>query len=175
MLIDPTSKVRQIEELKVLVRQHQKSGRKVVFANGCFDLIHVGHIRYLESAKALGDILVLGVNGDASVRALKGKGRPIQSESDRAEILSSLECVDYVLMFEAVTADGILQELRPDIHAKGTDYTEETVPERATVLSYGGRVAIAGDSKAHSTRDIIDLILSKCSIPPDSDEIVDPT
>ena len=166
MPADPKSKIKAIEALKTLVRQNRESGLKVVFANGCFDLIHVGHIRYLESAKALGDVLILGVNGDASVHTLKGKGRPLQSEADRAEMLASLECVDYVLVFDASTADGILQDLRPDIHAKGTDYNKETVPERETVHAYGGQVAIVGDPKDHSTRDLIDVILSKYSVSP---------
>jgi rfaE bifunctional protein nucleotidyltransferase chain/domain len=143
------------------VPQIHASGRTIVFANGCFDLIHTGHIRYLQHAKALGDVLILGVNSDASVAALKGDGRPLQPESERAEILASLDCVDYVLLFDAPTADGILRELKPDVHAKGTDYTEASVPERETVRAYGGRVSIAGDPKDHSTKDLIQTILSK--------------
>ncbi len=161
MLIEPKSKIKSIAELKVIASKCRAAGRKSVFANGCFDLIHVGHIRYLEGAKALGDILILGINSDASVLALKGRGRPLQSEADRAEILASMECVDYILTFNALTVDGILQELQPDIHAKGTDYTEESVPERETVNAYGGQVAIVGDPKGHSTRDLIDVVLSK--------------
>jgi len=161
MYIDPILKIRTIEELKEIVLQLHASGRKVVFANGCFDLIHAGHVRYLENARALGDVLILGINSDASVAALKGKGRPLQSEAERAEILASFECVDYVLLFDALTVDEVLNDLRPDIHAKGTDYTEESVPERETVRAYGGRVAIAGDPKDHSTRDLIKTILSK--------------
>jgi D-glycero-beta-D-manno-heptose 1-phosphate adenylyltransferase len=137
------------------------SGKKVVFANGCFDLLHAGHVRYLQNARALGDVLILGINSDASVAALKGKGRPLQTQADRAEILASLDCVDYVLLFDAPTVDGILKDLRPDIHAKGTDYTEESVPERETVRAYGGQVAITGDPKDHSTRDLIKTILTK--------------
>ena len=154
-------KIKTIEELKAIVPQLRASGRKVVFANGCFDLIHAGHIRYLQNARALGDMLILGINSDASVVILKGKGRPLQAQADRAEILASLECVDYVLLFDAPTVDGILNDLRPDIHAKGTDYTEESVPERETVRAYGGKVAIAGDPKDHSTRDLIKTILAK--------------
>jgi len=161
MLIEPKSKIKSIAELKAIASKCRAEGRKSVFANGCFDLIHVGHIRYLEGAKALGDILILGINSDASVLALKGRGRPLQSEADRAEILASMECVDYILTFNALTVDGILQELQPDIHAKGTDYTEESVPERETVNAYGGQVAIVGDPKGHSTRDLIDVVLSK--------------
>jgi rfaE bifunctional protein nucleotidyltransferase chain/domain len=158
---DPGLKIKSLEELKALVPQIRASGRKIVFANGCFDLLHAGHIRYLQNAKALGDVLILGVNSDACVKALKGNGRPLQSEEDRTEILASLDCVDYVLLFDTPTVDGILKELKPDIHAKGTDYTEENVPERETVLAYGGQVAIAGDPKDHSTRDLIQTILSK--------------
>jgi rfaE bifunctional protein nucleotidyltransferase chain/domain len=159
--LDPKSKIKRVEQLRAIVSQTRAAGRKVVFANGCFDLIHAGHIRYLQSAKALGDLLILGLNTDTSVTALKGKGRPLQPEMDRAEILASLDCVDYVLLFDAPTVDGILKVLRPDIHAKGTDYTEESVPERKTVLAYGGRVAIVGDLKDHSTRDLIETILTK--------------
>lgn len=158
---DPRQKIKKLEELKILAADLRAKGKKVIFANGCFDLLHVGHIRYLQAARALGDALILGVNGDAGVSALKGKGRPLQPETERAEVLASLECVDYVLVFDAPTVDGILKELRPDVHAKGTDYTEESVPERETVLSYGGQVAIAGDPKDHSTRDLIEIILAK--------------
>lgn len=154
-------KIKSIEELKKIAPQIRAAGRKIVFANGCFDLIHAGHIRYLQHAKALGDVLILGVNSDACVAALKGEGRPLQPESDRAEILASLDCVDYVLLFDAPTVDDILRELRPDVHAKGTDYTEASVPERETVRAYGGRVAIVGDPKDHSTQDLIQTILSK--------------
>lgn len=163
MWTDPKQKIKSIQELKKVVSQHRASGRKIVFANGCFDLFHAGHIRYLESARALGDVLIVGINGDACVVRLKGEGRPLQPESDRAEILASMACVDYVLMFDTLTVDGILRELKPDVHAKGADYTEESVPERETVLSYGGRVAIAGDPKDHSTRDLIQTIISKFS------------
>ena len=161
MWTDPKNKIKRIEELKTIASGIRARGGKVVFANGCFDLFHVGHVRYLQNARILGDALIVGINGDASVAALKGKGRPLQSESDRAEILASMECVDYVLIFNAPTVDGILEVLRPDIHAKGTDYTEESVPERETVHAYGGRVVIAGDPKDHSTRDLMNIILSK--------------
>jgi D-glycero-beta-D-manno-heptose 1-phosphate adenylyltransferase len=161
MWADAKLKIKTIEELKGIVSQLRASGQKVVFANGCFDLMHAGHIRYLQNARALGDVLILGINSDASVAVLKGKGRPLQAQADRAEILASLECVDYVLLFDAPTVDGILNDLKPDIHAKGTDYTEESVPERETVRAYGGQVAITGDPKDHSTRDLIKVILSK--------------
>jgi D-glycero-beta-D-manno-heptose 1-phosphate adenylyltransferase len=161
MPIDVSSKIKGIVELGIIAGKLRASGKKIVFANGCFDLLHVGHIRYLQSARRLGDVLILGINGDDSVAALKGKGRPLQPEADRIEILASLACVDYVLLFNEPTVDDILKALRPDIHAKGTDYTEGNVPERNTVQAYGGRVAIAGDPKDHSTRDLIQVILAK--------------
>ena len=159
----PESKLKSLDELKAVVRQIHTAGKTVVFANGCFDLIHVGHVRYLQSARAMGDALIVGVNGDTGVGILKGKGRPLQSENDRAEMIAAMACVDYVLLFDDLTVDGILNELRPDIHAKGTDYKEESVPEGDTVRSYGGKVAIAGDRKDHSTRDMIETIVSKFS------------
>ena len=159
--IDPKSKIKKIGELKPIASQIHGKGGKIVFANGCFDLLHAGHVRYLESAKGLGDILILAINSDACVETLKGKGRPLQPEEHRAEIVASLECVDYVIVFDTPTVDGILEVLQPDIHAKGTDYTAETVPERKTVQAYGGQVAIAGDPKDHSTRDLIRTILTK--------------
>ena len=161
MWTDPKLKIKSLAELQAILSRIRERGQKIVFANGCFDLIHVGHIRYLQNAKALGDMLVVGVNGDAGVTALKGAGRPLQSEADRAEIVASLACVDFVLLFDAPTVDGILKELRPDFHAKGTDYTEENVPERETVRAYGGQVAIVGDPKDHATRDLIQRILEK--------------
>jgi rfaE bifunctional protein nucleotidyltransferase chain/domain len=163
MFPDPSSKLRSIPELQQLVNAAQASGRTVVFGNGCFDLIHVGHIRYLQGAKALGDILVVGINSDASVRALKGPGRPLQPQEERVEIIGSLECVDCLVVFDAPTVEGMLLALKPDIHAKGTDYTSESVPERDTVRLYGGQVAIVGDTKAHSSRDLIATILAKMS------------
>src|SRR5436309_1468752 len=160
MAFEPKSKLKSLQELKRLIREAQSRGLLVVFTNGCFDLLHVGHIRYLQAARAIGDLLVLAINGDASVRAIKGPGRPIQCQEDRAEILASLECVDYLTIFDAPTVDELLFELKPDIQAKGTDYTLESVPERNTVLSYGGKIAIAGDAKEHSTRDLIRTILT---------------
>ncbi|MGD0099877.1 MAG: adenylyltransferase/cytidyltransferase family protein [Acidobacteriota bacterium] len=158
---DPKRKIKSIQEMKGIVSKAHALKQKVVFANGCFDLLHAGHVRYLESARKLGDMLIVGVNGDVSVAALKGEGRPLQSEGDRAEILASMECVDYVLLFNAPTVDDILREMMPDVHAKGTDYAPENVPERETVLAYGGQVAITGDPKDHSTRDLIQEIISK--------------
>jgi len=161
MPIDPKTKLKTLDELKAIVRSARARGRKIVFANGCFDLLHVGHVRYLQGARAEGDILIVALNSDASVKRNKGEGRPLQSQAARAEIIGSIASVDYVLIFDAATVDGLLNELQPDVHAKGTDYTTDTVPERETVRGYGGRVAIVGDPKAHSTRDLIDRILAK--------------
>ncbi|RPJ53720.1 MAG: D-glycero-beta-D-manno-heptose 1-phosphate adenylyltransferase [Acidobacteria bacterium] len=153
-----SSKLKTLPELKEIAAQARKVGRTVVFGNGCFDLLHVGHIRYLQGARELGDILILALNGDRSVQKLKGPGRPLMPELERAEILAALECVDYIVIFDDPTVDRLLNELQPDVHAKGTDYSVETVPERTTVLSYGGRIAIVGDPKEHSTRDYLKRI-----------------
>ncbi len=153
-----SSKLKTLPELKEIAAQARRAGRTIVFGNGCFDLLHVGHIRYLQGARELGDILILALNGDRSVRNLKGPGRPVMPELERAEILAALECVDYIVVFNDATVDGLLNELRPDVHAKGTDYRVETVPERETVLSYGGKIAIVGDSKEHSTREYLKRI-----------------
>lgn len=142
-------------EVAALGEEIRKGGHRIVFANGCFDLFHVGHVRYLEGARQQGDVLVVGVNSDRSVRQLKGKGRPLLPEEARAELLAAMESVDYVVIFDGLTAEDILRDLRPDVHCKGTDYTEATVPEREVVRSWGGRIAIAGDSKDHSTRELL--------------------
>lgn len=134
----------------------RQEGAKIVFANGCFDVLHVGHIRYLQGAKALGDLLVVGINSDRQVRVLKGPGRPIMGDTERAEMIASIGAVDFVTLFDEPTVENLLLALRPDIHAKGTDYTEETVPERDVVRSYGGRVEIVGDPKNHSSSEILD-------------------
>jgi len=136
----------------------KKDGRRIVFANGCFDVLHVGHVRYLAGAKALGDVLVVAVNSDDQVRKQKGEGRPLMPQDQRAEIVSALAVVDFVTIFEEPTVTELLLALKPDIHAKGTDYTEDTVPERDVVRSYGGRVAIAGDPKDHSSSEMIGKI-----------------
>jgi rfaE bifunctional protein nucleotidyltransferase chain/domain len=133
----------------------RREGARVVFANGCFDILHVGHVRYLEGARALGDLLVVGINADEQVRALKGAGRPFVAERERAEIIASIRAVDFVTIFPEPTVEALLRLLRPDIHAKGTDYTLETVPERDVVRSYGGRVAIVGDPKDHSSSEMV--------------------
>jgi rfaE bifunctional protein nucleotidyltransferase chain/domain len=143
-------------ELARAVAALKAEGKSVVFTNGCFDLLHVGHIRYLRGAKAEADVLLLALNSDASVRGNKGEGRPVQPEMERVEIVSALEMVDLVTIFSDPTVDALLTLLEPDVHAKGTDYTEETVPERETVLAYGGRIAIVGDPKDHSSTALID-------------------
>ena len=129
--------------------------RRIVFANGCFDILHVGHVRYLEEAKRCGDVLVVGVNSDRAVAALKGEGRPILPEAGRAELVAALESVDYVAIFDGLTAAEILLDLLPDVHCKGTDYSQETVPECEVVKSFGGEVRIVGDPKNHSTRELL--------------------
>jgi rfaE bifunctional protein nucleotidyltransferase chain/domain len=136
------------------------AGKRVVLANGCFDLLHVGHVRYLRAARQLGDVLVVGLNSDASVRRLKGPGRPLMTAAERAEIVGALRPVDAVVVFNEDTVDELVRRLRPDVQAKGTDYTEETVPERESVRAAGGRVAIAGDPKDHSTRNLIGRIVA---------------
>ena len=148
------------EELVARVLRDRAAGRSVAFANGCFDLLHVGHTRYLESAAAEADVLVVAVNDDDSVRGLKGKGRPILAGTHRAELVAALRCVDYVVLFPEPTVGPLLEALRPDVHCKGTDYTLETVPERDIVNAYGGRIAIVGDPKDHSTRDLLGRIAS---------------
>lgn len=147
-----------LEKLKPLIEQEKARGKKIVFGNGFFDLIHVGHIRYFKGAKALGDILVVGINDDASVVTLGKRSSIITPLAERAEILSSICYVDYVVSFSEPTVERLLLELKPDVHAKGTDYTPETVPERDIVRSYGGEVAIVGDPKDHSTRGIIEAV-----------------
>lgn len=132
-----------------------RAGRRVVLTNGVFDLLHVGHLRYLEAARAHGDVLVVAVNSDASTRAYKGPTRPIIPEDERAELVGGLECVDYVVVFEERDVCTIIDALRPDVHAKGTDYTVASVPERARVEAYGGQVVICGDPKDHSTTELI--------------------
>ena len=151
-------KVYELAKLPNLIEKLKEDNKKIVFANGCFDVLHVGHIRYLEEAKSLGDILIVGINNDESELQLKGQGRPIMQEEDRLEIVSALECVNYVVLFSELTVENLLRIIKPAIHAKGTDYTVETVPERDIVLSYGGRIAITGDKKDHSTTDIIKKI-----------------
>ncbi len=155
---EAASKIVTGEVLRGKLQEHKRRGERIVFANGCFDTLHVGHIRYLESARCEGDILVVGVNDDSSVGNLKGPGRPILDENARALVVAALRCVDYVVLFSEATVEALLEELKPDVHAKGTDYTAETVPERATAARLGIRVAIVGDPKDHSTRSLFDSI-----------------
>jgi len=150
--------IKDIHELKEIGERIKAQGKKIVFTNGAFDLLHVGHIRSLKEAKELGDILIVGINSDYSVKKLKGKGRPIIPQDERAEIVASLKMVDYVIIFDQSTVGEILTTLKPHIHAKGQDYTPETVPERDVVLSYGGKIAIVGGPKTYSTTDIIRAI-----------------
>lgn len=133
----------------------RREARRVAFANGCFDLLHVGHVRYLEGSRQHGDVLVVGVNSDRAVAALKGPGRPLLPAEARAELVAALESVDYVVVFDELTAEEVLRELRPDVHCKGTDYSEDTVPEREVMKGLGGEVRIVGDAKRHSTRELL--------------------
>ena len=154
-IIEATSLILDRDSLIAQVNIEKAAGRSIVLANGCFDVLHAGHIRYLEGAHALGDILVVGINSDSQVARLKGQGRPILPERDRAEIVASLRAVDLVIIFDEPTVTELLLAIKPDIHAKGTDYSEDTVPEREVVRSYGGRVRIVGDPKNHSTSELI--------------------
>jgi D-glycero-beta-D-manno-heptose 1-phosphate adenylyltransferase len=148
------------EKLGERVAEWRRAGERIVLANGNFDLLHVGHVRYLRGAKELGGKLLVAINSDASVRALKGEGRPVMPEQERAEIVAALGDVDAVVIFPELDVRALIREIRPDIHAKGTDYTVESIPERDTVAECGGRVAIVGDSKDHSTSEIIRSRLS---------------
>jgi rfaE bifunctional protein nucleotidyltransferase chain/domain len=152
---EAASKVGTLESVKERVETARGGGRTVALANGCFDVLHVGHVRYLEGARAEADVLVVGVNGDDSVRRLKGEGRPVMPAGDRALLVAALKATDLVVVFEEDDVSHLLLTLRPDVHCKGTDYTEETVPERDVVRSYGGRVAIVGDPKDHDTRQLL--------------------
>jgi rfaE bifunctional protein nucleotidyltransferase chain/domain len=153
-----TTKILSRKELLEAAAAQKAAGRTIVFANGAFDLLHVGHVRYLEAARREGDWLVVGVNSDRSARAGKGEGRPIFREAERAEIVSALACVDAVVVFDEETPAALLEEVKPDVHAKGTDYTPQSVPERGVVAAYGGRTVIVGDPKDHATTDLIERI-----------------
>jgi rfaE bifunctional protein nucleotidyltransferase chain/domain len=150
-----------VDEAAVLASRLRAEGKRVVLANGCFDLLHVGHLRYLTAAREHGDVLFVGLNSDESVARLKGPGRPLMPAAERAEILSAFRCVDHVVVFGEETAHDLVTRLQPHVHAKGTDYTERTVPEGDVVRAAGGRVAITGDAKVHSTRDLIATIVDR--------------
>jgi D-glycero-beta-D-manno-heptose 1-phosphate adenylyltransferase len=151
------------DQLAEAVARDKAGGKVIAFANGCFDLLHVGHVRYLEAAAAEGDRLIVAVNDDESVAALKGPGQPILPAADRAELVSALRAVDYVIVFGDRTVERLLRRLEPHVHCKGTDYTVDTVPERAVVLAYGGRTAIVGDPKDHHTHDLLARIRQQSS------------
>jgi rfaE bifunctional protein nucleotidyltransferase chain/domain len=150
-----SSKIGSLESVREHVDAARQEGRTVALANGCFDVLHVGHVRYLEGARQEADLLVVGVNGDDSVHHLKGEGRPVMPSEERALLVAALRATDHVVVFEEDDVTRLLLALRPDVHCKGTDYTDETVPERDVVRSYGGRVAIVGDPKDHDTRALL--------------------
>lgn len=149
------AKITTVDGLKDICAQARRAGKTIAFANGCFDLLHVGHVRYLQGARAEGDVLIVGVNADDSVKRLKGEGRPLQNEQDRALLVAALHAVDWVVVFPEDTVENLLLAIKPDVHCKGTDYTEDTVPERHVVKGYGGRVAIVGDPKDHNTSTLL--------------------
>ena len=153
--MDTREKILSRHGLHNVLEEHRHDDRKIVFANGVFDLLHVGHVRYLRASRAEGDVLVVGINSDSSTRAHKGEGRPIMTERGRAAMVAALAAVDYVVIFDDLDVNPLLREYRPDVHAKGTDYSAETVPERELANSLGIRIAICGDPKDHSTRDIL--------------------
>ena len=155
---EAATKLIERKDLPRIAKELRQQGKKIVLANGCFDILHVGHVRYLRGARAEGDALVVGVNADAGVSGLKGSGRPVLNERARALLVAALREVDYVVIFPEPNVDALLADLRPDVHAKGTDYTADTVPERATAEQLGIRVAIVGDPKEHSTRELLQSV-----------------
>jgi rfaE bifunctional protein nucleotidyltransferase chain/domain len=156
--MDTREKILSREGLEDVLSEHRRHGRKIVLANGVFDLLHVGHVRYLQAAREEGDVLVVGINSDSSTRARKGEGRPIMTERARAAVVAALQAVDYVVIFDDLDVNDLMRQIRPDVHAKGTDYSVDTVPERELARSLGVRIAICGDPKDHSTRDILTRI-----------------
>lgn len=162
---EPSDKLISLGEAALLAERARAEGRVVVLGNGAFDLLHVGHTRYLAAARRLGDVLVVAVNSDASVRRSKGPSRPVIPQVERVELLSHIDCVDWIVVFEEPTVGSVLRAIRPSIHAKGTDYTPDTVPERAVVAEWGGRTAICGDPKDHATTDVVGEILRRFSVP----------
>lgn len=156
--MDTREKILSRQGLYNVLEEHRQAGHIIVFANGVFDLMHVGHVRYLQSSRAEGDVLVVGINSDSSTRERKGEGRPIMTERARAAVVAALEAVDYVVIFDELDVNPLLSEFRPDVHAKGTDYAVDTVPERELANALGIRIAICGDPKDHSTRDILSRV-----------------
>jgi len=157
----PRTKLVSLGEARVIAEGMRSAGKRVVVANGAFDMLHVGHVRYLVAARALGDALFVAVNSDLSVRTSKGPLRPIVPEDERVELLSHLDCVDFIVMFDEATVAEVLRALKPHVHAKGTDYTPETVPEREVVAEWGGETVICGDIKEHATTDLVGEILKR--------------
>jgi rfaE bifunctional protein nucleotidyltransferase chain/domain len=157
----PSAPIVDRDRLIEIVAAARNEGSRIILTNGCFDVLHVGHVRYLAGAKDLGGFLIVGINSDEQVRKLKGEGRPVQAENERAEIIAAFRCVDAVTIFHEPTVEELIREIRPDIHAKGTDYTETSVPERETVIECGGRVAIVGDPKDHSSSAIVAAIADR--------------
>jgi D-glycero-beta-D-manno-heptose 1-phosphate adenylyltransferase len=153
--MDTREKILSRDGLREVIEEHRRARRKIIFANGIFDLLHVGHVRYLQAARAEGNVLVVGVNSDSSAKQLKGEGRPILTERARAALVAAIDAVDHVVIFDDLDVKPLLRELQPDVHAKGTDYTAETVPERELAEMLGIRVAIVGDAKKHSTRELL--------------------
>lgn len=153
--MDTREKILSRAGLHSVLEEHRRARRTIVFANGVFDLLHVGHVRYLQAARGQGDLLVVAINSDSSARKLKGEGRPILTERARAALVAAIEAVNYVIIFDDLDVNSLLREFQPDVHAKGTDYKPETVPERELAALLGIRVAIVGDAKRHSTRDIL--------------------
>ena len=156
------NKILSLDALVQRVEEWRRQGERIIFANGCFDILHVGHVRYLEAARALGTRLVVGINSDASTRLLKGESRPVLPESARAELVAALRSVDAVTIFSEPTVEKLLRALRPHVHAKGTDYSADTVPERALAAELGFEIGIVGDPKDHSTRDLLTRIAERC-------------
>lgn len=156
-------KIKTLRALAATVRDLKSKGLRIVLANGGFDLIHAGHVRYLQGAARQGDVLVVALNSDASLRALKGPGRPILPQDERTEILAAFACVDFITVFDEPDVRKVLRALKPDVHAKGSDYTKDSVPERATVLGYGGTIAIVGGPKIRSTSEVIPRIIRRMS------------
>jgi len=149
------SKIKTLTELKQIVDKLKRQGKKIVFTNGCFDLLHIGHVRYLQEAKNLGDVLIVAVNSDDSVKKIKGEGRPIIPAEERSEVIAALECVDYVVIFHETLPNRVIETLKPDVHVKGGDYSVDELPEAKIVKSYGGKVIILRKVEGRSTSEII--------------------